>query len=78
MKFSVPDDLFKKMKKYPNVYWSSIAQSAVEKYIENLEITDKIALKSKLSSEDAETIGNDLKRRSWEFHKKSLDKMTDC
>ena len=75
IKFSVPDDLLKKMEKYPEIEWSSIVLSTVEKYIENLEITDKIASNSILTTEDAEIIGNELKKRSWEFHKKYLDQL---
>ena len=75
IKFSVPDDLLKKMEKYPEIEWSSIVLSAVEKYIENLEITDKIASNSILTTEDAEIIGNELKKRSWKIHKKYLDQL---
>ena len=73
IKFSVPDDLLKKMEKYPEIDWSSIVLSAVEKYIENLEIADKIASKSTLTTEDAEAIGDELKRKSWELHQKYLE-----
>lgn len=75
IKFSVPDYLLKKMEKYPEIEWSSIVLSTVEKYIENLEITDKIASNSILTTEDAEIIGNELKKRSWEIHKKYLDQL---
>ncbi len=70
IKFTIPDTLIKKMKKYPEIDWDSIVLSALEKYIENVEITDKIASKSTLTAEDAEIIGNQLKKRSWEIHKK--------
>lgn len=73
IKFSIPDDLLKKMKKYPEIDWNSIALSAVENYIENLEIADKIASKSTLTTEDAEAIGDELKRKSWELHQKYLE-----
>jgi len=75
IKFSIPNDLLKKMENYPEINWSSIVLSAVEKYIENLEITDKIASNSILTTEDAEIIGNELKKRSWEIHKKYLDQL---
>jgi len=75
IKFSIPNDLLKKMENYPEINWSSIVLSAVEKYIENLEITDKIASNSILTIEDAEIIGNELKKRSWEIHKKYLDQL---
>jgi len=69
IKVSVPDEIFKKMKKYPKIDWGSVAISAVENYLKNLQILDKIASKSTLSIEDAEIIGDELKKRSWEIHK---------
>ena len=75
IKVSVPDEIFKKMKKYPKIDWGSVALSAVEKYLENLQISDKIASKSTLTMEDAEIIGEELKKRSWEIHKKYLEQL---
>jgi len=73
MKFSLPDDLSRRMKKYPEINWDTIALAAVENYVEKLEITDRLASTSKLTIEDAETIGNEITQRSWEMHKKYLD-----
>ena len=73
IKFSIPDDLLKKMKKYPKIDWNSIALSAVEKYIENLDIANNITSNSTFTAEDAETIGDELKRKSWELHQKYLE-----
>ncbi|MBA7685228.1 hypothetical protein ES703_93646 [subsurface metagenome] len=71
--FSVPEDLLKRMEKYPEIKWDTIALAAVEKYIEKLEITDKLASNSELTLEDAEIIGNEIKRKGWEKHKKYLE-----
>jgi hypothetical protein len=73
LKFSVPEDLLKRMEKYPEIKWDTIALAAVEKYIEKLEITDKLASNSELTLEDAEIIGNEIKRKGWEKHKKYLE-----
>lgn len=35
--FSIPEDLFEKMKKYPLVNWESITHSALKNYIKMLE-----------------------------------------
>lgn len=75
IKFSVPDEIFKRMKKYPKIDWGSVALSAVENYLENLQISDEITSKSTLTMEDAEIIGNELKKRSWEIHKKHLEQL---
>ncbi len=70
--FSIPEKLFQKMKKYPEIKWSSIARSAIEKYIEDLEVTDEITSKSTLSSKDAEIISDKIKKGMWEKHKKLM------
>ncbi len=75
IKVSVPDEIFKRMKKYPKIDWSSVALFTVENYLKNLQISDKIASKSTLSIEDAEIIGDELKKRSWEIHKKYLEQL---
>lgn len=35
--FSIPEDLYEKMKKYPQVNWESITRSALKNYIKMLE-----------------------------------------
>ena len=35
--FSIPEDLYEKMKKFPQVNWDSIALSALKNYIKMLE-----------------------------------------
>ena len=61
------------MKKHPEIKWNSIAESAIEKYIQKLEIADNITSKSRLTLNDVEEIGNEITRRSWEKHKQYLD-----
>jgi len=73
IKLSLPKERLKKMEKYPEIKWNSIDQYAIEKYIEKLEIADKITSKSKLTLNDVDEIGNEITRRSWEQHKKYLD-----
>jgi hypothetical protein len=73
MTFSLPETLYKKMKKYPEIKWSHIARGAIEKYLERLELTDKIASKSKLKEEDVESLSEEIKRRSWEKFQPVLD-----
>lgn len=70
IKLNIPEALFKKMKKYPEIKWDSIAQSALERYIERIEITEKITSKSKLTDEDVEEISNEINKRSWQKHKR--------
>lgn len=74
IKLTIPESLYEKMKKYPKIKWDSIAQSALERYIERFEITEKIAIKSKLTLDDLEEISNEITKRSWQQHKRYLKK----
>jgi len=75
MTFSIPDEIYKKMKAYPEIKWSQIARSALIKYIENLELAEEIVSKSTLKIEDIEEIGAEIKRYAWELHKKRLEEL---
>ena len=73
----IPESLYKKMKKHPEIKWDSIAQSALERYIERIEITDKIAIKSQLTIDDVVDISNEITKRSWLKHKEYLKKLEE-
>jgi len=75
IKLKIPEALFEKMKKYPEIKWDSIAQSALERYIERIEITEKITSKSKLTLDDVEDISNEITKTSWQKHKDYLKKI---
>ncbi|MEE9376462.1 MAG: hypothetical protein V3V33_00315 [Candidatus Lokiarchaeia archaeon] len=52
--FSIPEDLYEKMKKYPQVNWESITRSALKNYInmlENEEYNQKIDAITKISED---------------------------
>lgn len=38
---AIPDDLYKKMKKYREIKWSEVARKAIEEYIRRLELSEK-------------------------------------
>ena len=75
LKLKIPESLYEKMKKYPEIKWDSIAQSALERYIERIEITEKIASNSKLTIDDVEDISNEITKISWQKHKEYLEKL---
>jgi len=77
IKLKIPESLFEKMKKHPEIKWNSIAQSALERYIERIEITGEIALKSKLTLNDVKEISNEITKRSWLKHKEYLKKLEE-
>lgn len=73
LKLNIPEDLYEKMKKHPEIKWDSVAQSALKRYIERIEIVEKIASKSKLTLDDVEEISNKVTKESWEKHKAYLN-----
>lgn len=75
IKLTIPESLYEKMKKYPEIKWESIAQSALQRYIEKIEITEKITSRSKLKLDDVEEISNEITKRSWQKHKEYLKKL---
>ncbi len=62
MTLSIPEELHKKMKQMSEVKWSEIARRAIEERINDLEIINKIASKSKLTKKDVEEISKKIKR----------------
>lgn len=72
LKLNIPETLYEKMKKHPEIKWDSIAQSALKRYIEKIEMTEALASKSKLTLDDVEEISNEITKRSWEKHKEYL------
>ncbi|MCK4286465.1 MAG: hypothetical protein KAX18_09700 [Candidatus Lokiarchaeota archaeon] len=72
LKLNIPATLYEKMKKHPEIKWDSIAQSALKRYIEKIEMTEDLTSKSKLTLDDVEEISNEITKRSWEKHKEYL------
>lgn len=75
IKLKIPESLLEKMKKYPEIKWDTIAQSALERYIEKIEITNKMTNNSKLTIDDVEEISNEITKKSWQKHKDYLEKI---
>jgi len=59
---SVPEELHKRMKKMSDIRWSEIARKAIEQRINDLEVMNRIASKSKLTKKDVEEISKKIKR----------------
>lgn len=62
MTLSIPEELHKKMKQFSEMRWSEIARQAIEQRINDLEVMNKIASKSKLTKKDVEEISKKIKR----------------
>ncbi|MFA4953100.1 MAG: hypothetical protein WC584_02670 [Candidatus Pacearchaeota archaeon] len=59
---AIPEELRKKMKRFSEMRWSEIARQAIEQRINDLEVMEKIASKSKLTKKDAEEISKKIKK----------------
>ena len=59
---AVPEELYRIMKRHPEIKWSEVARQAMWEYARKLELLDKIVSKSKLSEKEALEIGKAVKR----------------
>ena len=62
MTLSIPEELAKKMKKLSEIRWSEIARQAIEQRVNDFEVMERIASKSKLTKKDVEEISKKIKR----------------
>ena len=62
MTLSIPDEIHKKMKMFRDIRWSEVARKAIQQRIEDLEVMNKIASKSKLTKKDVDEISKKIKR----------------
>lgn len=51
------------MKKFSEVRWSEVARKAIEKKVEDLEMLEKLASKSKLTERDVEEISRKINEK---------------
>ena len=77
MTLAIPEELHKRMRKFPEMRWSTIARQAIEQRIDDLEEVERIASKSKLTQKDADEIAKKIKTaatkrllREWKISKK--------
>ncbi len=62
MTLAIPNELHKKMKKFPEMRWSTIARDAIENRISMMERVEELASKSKLTQKDADEIAEKIKK----------------
>jgi predicted CopG family antitoxin len=63
MTLSIPEDLYKEMMAHSELKWSDVARQAFEKKVKELHWMDEVLKNSKVTEEDAERIGHDVKAR---------------
>lgn len=61
MTLSIPEDLFKKMKSFNEIKWSEVARHAIQKRVDDMEVMNKLASKSRLTERDVLEISKKIK-----------------
>jgi len=72
---SVPEEVYKKMKKYPEVKWSEVARKAIIEYLRRLE---GVVSSKELLEELGENFVNELKEISLEKAIEYYEKMREA
>lgn len=72
---SVPEEVYKKMKKYPEVKWSEVARKAIIEYLRRLE---GVVSSEELLEELGENFVNELKEISLEKAIEYYEKMREA
>jgi hypothetical protein len=57
MTLAIPEELKKKMNKFPEMNWSEVARTAFEQRVQDMEVFRKLRETSTLSEEDALILG---------------------
>lgn len=64
MTLAIPDELHNKMKEFSEIRWSEVARKAIEQKVNDLEVMNKIASKSKLTKKDVEELSKKINNAS--------------
>jgi predicted CopG family antitoxin len=66
---TVPEEMYKEMKKHRELKWSDIARQAFRRKLKEIKLVDELLSKSELTEDDAEIIGHKIKheirKRLW-------------
>ena len=55
---SLPEELYQKLKNHPEIRWSEIARKAIQQYLDELELLDKLTTKSRLTDDDVRELSD--------------------
>lgn len=69
MTLSLPEETYAFVKSHPEIRWSHVARSAIERYARQLEVVDRILQDSRLSGEDVEELDRLVKSRLGQMHR---------
>ena len=55
---AIPEDLHTRMKEHSEIRWSEVVRKTISQKIEDLDMMDKLAAKSKLTQKDVDEIAS--------------------
>lgn len=55
---SLPEELYQKIKDHPEIRWSEIARKAIQQYLDELELLDKLTSRSQLTDDDVQELSD--------------------
>lgn len=58
---SLPEDVRKEMRHFPEIKWSEVARKAIIEKLETMYMVERLAKKSKLSEKDIKEFNNKVK-----------------
>ena len=59
---AIPEELHTKMKRHSDIRWSEVVRKSISEKIDDLEIMDKIARRSRLTQIDVDEIAHKINR----------------
>ncbi len=63
MTLSLPEELYRRIKRYPELKWSEIARQAFENKLDEIEMINRMLAKSKLTEAEAGRIAHRIKSK---------------
>ncbi len=73
---SLPEELYQRLKNRPEIRWSEVARQAIQQYLEQLEILEKLTTKSQLTEEDVKELSELIDTEVWEKLSKRMSNKT--
>jgi metal-responsive CopG/Arc/MetJ family transcriptional regulator len=55
---SLSEELYQKLKNHPEIRWSEVARKAIQQYLDELELLDKLTTKSQLTDDDVRELSD--------------------
>ncbi len=55
---SLSEELYQKLKNHPEIRWSEVARKAIQQYLDELELLDKLTAKSQLTDDDVRDLSD--------------------